>query len=214
MTFFSRIPSYWNLIRGLQTIDACILTHFDYDVLPGLQTILHRKTIPVSQDGRLCKPDIGAIFVNQTQRTRCQSSHSSKTSSNNKLLVNLSHNIDQFLNDVKQLNIDTYDLIKQTTQNKPSIEPINLYKKIAFGSLDLYVLYPTPSASDDDKALSNLQKVKSNISISILKQNNFYSFRSQFVINNHHLPLYLSIIGIHPVHFSYGHQRLNQAKIV
>ncbi|CAF1547713.1 unnamed protein product, partial [Rotaria sordida] len=30
------MPSYWNLIRGLQTIDACILTHFDYDVLPGL----------------------------------------------------------------------------------------------------------------------------------------------------------------------------------
>ncbi|CAF4346061.1 unnamed protein product, partial [Adineta steineri] len=24
---FSRIPSYWNLIRGLQNIDACILTH-------------------------------------------------------------------------------------------------------------------------------------------------------------------------------------------
>jgi hypothetical protein len=163
--FFSRIPSYWNLIRGLQTIDACILTHFDYDVLPGLQTILHRKTIPLSENGRLCKPDIGAIFLNHIQRTRYQSSHSLKSSSNNKLLVNLSQNIDQVLHDIKQLNIDTFDLIKSTTLNKPSIEPINLYKKIAFGSLDLYVLFPTPSTIDDEKLLSILQKVKSNISI-------------------------------------------------
>jgi hypothetical protein len=112
------------------------------------------------------KPDIGAIFVNHIQRTRYQSSHPSKSSSNSKLLVNLSHNIDQFLNDVKQLNIDTYDLIKQISPNKPWIEPINLYKKIAFGSLDLYVLYPTASSTvDDDKALATLQKVKSNISI-------------------------------------------------
>ncbi|CAF5218846.1 unnamed protein product, partial [Rotaria magnacalcarata] len=49
------MPSYWNLIRGLQTIDACILTHFDYSVLSGLQTIIHRKTIPSLHDGRLCK---------------------------------------------------------------------------------------------------------------------------------------------------------------
>jgi hypothetical protein len=164
---FSRLPTYWNLIRGLQNIDACILTHFDYDVLPGLQTILHRKTIPSLHDGRLCKPDFGAIFLNHIQRTRVQSS---KPSSNSKLLVNLSHNIDQFLNDIKQLNIDTYDLVKHTTPNKPTIEPINLYKKIAFGSLDLYVLYPTPSSTDDDKALATLQKVKLDIRMSKLRK--------------------------------------------
>ncbi|CAF3956830.1 unnamed protein product [Rotaria sordida] len=155
---FSRMPSYWNLIRGLQTIDACILTHFDYDVLPGLQTILHRKTIPSLHDGRLCKPDIGAIFLNHTQRIRFQSSHSSKISSDSKLSINLSHNIDQFLHDIKQLNIETFDLIKSTAPNKHTIEPINLYKKIAFGSLDLYVLYPS-SSIDDDKSLANLQKI-------------------------------------------------------
>ncbi|CAF3328543.1 unnamed protein product [Rotaria sp. Silwood2] len=156
---FSRMPSYWNLIRGLQTIDACILTHFDYDVLPGLQTILHRKTIPSLHDGRLCKPDIGAIFVNHIQRARFQSSHSSKILSNSKLSVNLSHNIDQFLHDIKQLNIETFDLVKSTTPNKHTIEPINLYKKIAFGSLDLYILYPLPSSVDDDKYLATLQKI-------------------------------------------------------
>jgi hypothetical protein len=69
------------------------------------------------------------------------------------------------LNDIKQLNIDTYDLVKHTAPNKPNIEPINLYKKIAFGSLDLYVLYPTPSSTDDDKALATLQKVKLDIRI-------------------------------------------------
>ncbi|CAF3782004.1 unnamed protein product [Rotaria sp. Silwood1] len=156
---FSRIPSYWNLIRGLQTIDACILTHFDYDVLPGLQTILHRKTIPSLHDGRLCKPDIGAIFLNHTQRIRFQSSYISKLPSNSKLTVNLSHNIDQFVHDIKQLNIETFDLIKSISPNKHTIEPINLYKKIAFGSLDLYVLYPLPSSIDDDKFLATLQKI-------------------------------------------------------
>ena len=156
---FSRIPSYWNLIRGLQTIDACILTHFDYDVLPGLQSILHRKTIPLAHNGQLCKPDIGAIFLNQTQRARIQSSPTLKSSLNNKLLLNLSHSIDQVLNDVKQLNIDTYDLVKTTTPKQPSIEPMNLFKKIAFGSLDLYVLYPTASITDDEKVLATIQKV-------------------------------------------------------
>ncbi|CAF1454047.1 unnamed protein product [Adineta steineri] len=155
---FSRIPSYWNLIRGLQSIDACILTHFDYDVLPGLQTILRRKTMSSLHDGRICKPDFGAIFLNHIQRARVQSSKS--VSNNSKLLVNLSQNIDQCMNDIKQLNIDTYDLIKHTTTtNKSSIEPINLYKKIAFGSLDLYVLYPAASSADDDKALAILQKI-------------------------------------------------------
>lgn len=160
---FSQIPSYWNLIRGLQNIDACILTHFDYDVLPGLQTVLHRKTIRSLHEGRPCKPDIGAFFLNHTQRTRFQSSNASKLSSKSKLLVNLSHNIDQVLNDIKQLNIDTFDLVKNTVPNKHTIEPINLYKKIAFGSLDLYVLYPTSSLIDDDKYLANLQKVKDKV---------------------------------------------------
>ena len=156
---FSRIPSYWNLIRGLQTIDACILTHFDYDVLPGLQSLLHRKTMALGSNGRSCKPDIGAFFLNQTQRTRIQSSPGFKSTSNSKLLLNLSHNIDQVYNDIKQLNIDTFDLVKTTAPNKPSIEPINLFKKIAFGSLDLFVLYPTASITDDEKVLGTIQKV-------------------------------------------------------
>ena len=154
---FSRIPSYWNLLRGLQNIDACILTHFDHDVFPGLQTLLHRKTISSSHDGQLCKPDIGAIFLNHVQRTKLPAASSI---TNSKLLVNLNENIEQFFNDIKQLNIDTFDLIKHTMPNKPTIEPINLYKKIAFGSLDLYVLHPTASTSEDEKVLGNLQKVK------------------------------------------------------
>ncbi len=105
------------------------------------------------------------MFLNQIQRTRIQSSNTFKSSSNSKLLVNLSHNIDQVLNDIKQLNIDTFDLVKTTAPNKPSIEPINLYKKIAFGSLDLYVLYPTASTIDDDKALATIQKVMLDMSI-------------------------------------------------
>jgi len=68
-------------------------------------------------------------------------------------------NIDQFLNNIKQLNIDTFDLIKHTIPNKSHIEPINLYKKIAFGSLDLYILHPTASISEDEKVLMTLQKV-------------------------------------------------------
>ncbi|CAF3324183.1 unnamed protein product [Rotaria sp. Silwood1] len=157
---FSRIPSYWNLIRGLQNIDACILTHFDYDVFPGLQTILHRKAISSQHDNQLCKPDIGAIFLNHIQRTKIQSvQHSLKSLSNSKLLINLNENIDEFLNDIKQLNIDAIDLVKNSMLHKQNIEPINLFKKIAFGSLDLYILHPTSSISEDEKILANLQKI-------------------------------------------------------
>lgn len=150
------MPSYWNLIRGLQTIDACILTHFDYDVLPGLQTILHRKTKPIDEQGKLCKPDIGALFLNYSQKAKLKST---VNISNSKLVNNLSQNIEQVLYDIKQLNIETFDLIRTTAVNKPSIEPINLYKKIAFGSLDLYVLFPTSSSAEDDKVVSAVQKV-------------------------------------------------------
>jgi len=75
-------------------------------------------------------------------------------------LVNLTENIDEFLNNIKKLNIDTFDLIKHTILNKSNIEPINLYKKIAFGSLDLYILHPTASISEDEKILTILKKVK------------------------------------------------------
>jgi hypothetical protein len=182
---FSRLPSYWNLIRGLQNIDACILTHYDYDVFPGLQTILHRKTIQSSSDDQLCKPDIGAIFLNHLQQTKIQSLP--KSASNSKLLINLNENINQFLNDVKQLNIDTFSLIKNPTSNKSSIEPINLYKKIAFGSLDLYVLHPTASMAEDDKSLSILQKVKIKVFFQNYTKRIFDFSRPQFGINSHHL---------------------------
>lgn len=152
------MPSYWNLIRELQTIDACILTHFDYDVLPGFQTIFHRKTIRSSTDGKLCKPHIGTIFLNKIQLKKIPIQSSP---SNNSLVNNLNENIDEFLHDVKQLNIETHDLVKQsTTTNKTKIEPINLFKKIAFGSLDLFVLHPTSSANENDKIVMDLQKVK------------------------------------------------------
>ncbi|CAF0725790.1 unnamed protein product [Adineta steineri] len=182
---FSRIPSYWNLIRGLQNIDACILTHFDYDVFPGLQTILHRKTILSSSNDQLCKPDIGAFFLNHTQRTKIQSIPTSKSSSStNKLVVNLNENIDEFLHNIKQLNINTFNLIKHTTSNKQNIEPISLYKKIAFGSLDLYVLHPTTFTTDDDKLIASLQKIpihNKQVSSSMIPLHHWYSSCSLLV---------------------------------
>lgn len=123
--------------------------------MPGLQTIVHRKLISSAQgDKQSCKPDIGAVFLNHLQRTKLSGDSSTKKS---KLSVNLQENIDQFLNDIQQLNIETWDL--HTVGNRTRIEPINLYKKIAFGSLDFYVLHPTASASDDEKLIANLQKV-------------------------------------------------------
>lgn len=153
---FSRLPSYWNLVRGLQSIDACILTHFDYDVLPGLQSIIHRKTIPSPFDGRLCKPDIGVFFLNQIQRAKLPST---SKSSPNPLLINLHENIHQCLQDAQQLKIHTIDLVKSVATNKTTIEPINLYKKIAYGSLDLFVLHPLVSSIENEKMISTLQKV-------------------------------------------------------
>ncbi|CAM4891389.1 unnamed protein product [Rotaria socialis] len=156
---FSRIPSYWNLIRGLQNIDACILTHFDYNVLPGLQTILHRKVISEFNDNQSCKPDIGTMFLNHIQRTKIQAINGSKASSNSKLLIHLPDNINQFSNDIKKLNIDTLDLVLHSTASKTTIEPINLFKKIAFGSLDMYVLHPVASTTEYEKTLTALQKI-------------------------------------------------------
>lgn len=129
------------------------MTHFDYDTLPGLQTIVRRKLISSSQgDKQSCKPDIGAVFLNRIQRTKLSGV---STTNKSKLSVNLEENIQQFLDDIKQLNIETWDLQRLT--NKNLIEPINLFRKIAFGSLDLYVLHPT--TSDDEKLIANLQKV-------------------------------------------------------
>ncbi|CAF0750388.1 unnamed protein product [Adineta ricciae] len=171
---FCRIPSYWNFIRGLQTIDACILTHFDYDVFPGLQTIVHRKQIFSSHDAQSGKPDVGAIFLNHIQRSKLQS----KSSPSSKLLMNLTNNIDQFMNATKQLNIDTFNLIKPMIANKSNFEPINLYRKIAFGSLDMYVLHPTSSPSEDERLISSLQKIpirNQQVSPSVIPHHHWYS---------------------------------------
>lgn len=142
------------------------------------------------QDNQSCKPDIGTLFLNNVQRAKLQSSKSSKSSSNSKLLVNLQDNIEQFLNDIKQLNIDTFDLVKHSIGSKPNIEPINLFKKIAFGSLDLYVLHPLPSTSEDERTLAALKKVKTIINIfptlQLINENNLplVYFRFRFVIEN------------------------------
>jgi len=134
------------------------------------------------------------MFLNHIQRTKLQSTPVVKSSlTNSKLLVNLTENIDQFLNNIKQLNIDTFDLVKHAIPNKQSIEPINLYKKIAFGSLDLYVLHPTTSISEDDKVITALKKVKTEqfnfkndllylqISSSIIPLHHWYSSCSLLV---------------------------------
>ena len=105
------------------------------------------------------------MFLNNIQRTKIQAINGSKTSSNSKLLIHLPDNINQFSNDIKKLNIDTLDLVLHSTASKATIEPINLFKKIAFGSLDMYVLHPVASMAEYEKTLTALQRVKKDIQI-------------------------------------------------
>ena len=158
---------------------------------------MHRKTIPSTDDGRLCKPDVGAVFINSIQRAKVALASESKVSSNSKLVVNLDESIDQFLSDVKQLKIDSIDLVRPAAVNKTASEPINLYKKIAYGSLDLHVLFPLASAAENEKILATVQKVRRTylLSFNATGRVDCYSWSSAVIVGHSTSPLVFVLLA-------------------
>uniref|UniRef100_H3CGJ7 Microtubule-associated protein 1Sa n=1 Tax=Tetraodon nigroviridis TaxID=99883 RepID=H3CGJ7_TETNG len=123
---------FWKLVRHLDRIDAVLLTHVGVDNLPGLNSLLLRKSaeqeLPAEEQqiGRLLSPELGLVFLNAPEARAC--------------LLRCCDLVALTLQQLQRLQIKAHSL---SARAGAETEPLILFQKMGVGRLELYVLHPT-----------------------------------------------------------------------
>ncbi|CAF92855.1 unnamed protein product, partial [Tetraodon nigroviridis] len=114
---------FWKLVRHLDRIDAVLLTHVGVDNLPGLNSLLLRKSaeqeLPAEEQqiGRLLSPELGLVFLNAPEARACGQEDPQPAA-----LLRPAHSL--------------------SARAGAETEPLILFQKMGVGRLELYVLHP------------------------------------------------------------------------
>lgn len=122
---FDRIkPCFFKFANVLKEVDSMLVTHTDADALGGITSFLSKKLAQPET-----KPNIRTLFGN---------------------FNNKNDDVELVLESAEKLRIKTLNLVKHEINTKPNQAPehVNLFFKLGYGSLDLYVLSPFNSSSE------------------------------------------------------------------
>ena len=131
---FNSIPACWPFIRHLEKIDSILITRFNENNCLGLVTLFDKLC---SND--CSAPKVGQILANMADLNKL--TNQSELSEHN-LEVNLIKNGQNLLRKIDKADfLQPKPLFRPHDLNK-QFEPIELYHRIAFGTLNLYILNP------------------------------------------------------------------------
>jgi hypothetical protein len=136
-------PSFWKFVSMVKQVDAVLLTHTDSDSLGGLQALFAKKLADLEDVES--RPAVLSVLGNLVSSP---ANAETKTDS------------DFILDAVEKLRIKLVPLVKSTdnliinaalakqAHNLNKYEHVNLFYKLGYGSLDLYVLSPFQQSAE------------------------------------------------------------------
>ncbi|XP_014678495.1 PREDICTED: microtubule-associated protein 1B-like [Priapulus caudatus] len=138
---YSRRPCFWEFCKHLERIDVVLQTHAGSDNLHGLSSVLQRK---VTED--IC-PNIGHVYANMGEITTATSTCYSE------LIVSLTCELNNVADRWEMLGLVPTPCFGSFPQ-----QPINLYHKVGYGTLDMYVLNPVKDSTEIKDFMQQWQK--------------------------------------------------------
>ncbi|KAI5722692.1 hypothetical protein M8J76_012161 [Diaphorina citri] len=141
---FGRKACFWDFIRHLDRVDAMLMTRINKTNVCSLANVVRRK----KQSN--IHPQVGHFFCNLQDRKHLASPDTDKDS----LLIDVLMEGQEMISNLKAINLKP-----QPCYRDANMEPINLYHKVGYGKLDMYVISP---ARDSREVKEFLMKWHSN----------------------------------------------------
>lgn len=134
---FSSSPSCWSFVRHLEKIDSVLITRFNENNCLGLVSLFNKLC-----SGDCSAPKVGRILANFPDLKNLPAVDSTKNDIEHNLEINLVQSGQNILLKLDKAGILQPQHLFRPQDSSKEFEPIELYHRIGFGTLNLYILNP------------------------------------------------------------------------